>query len=240
MTDYSEYETKCRNAHDKNFLSNTPAEFQDLYFAVRRFTMLSRERLYDVFLSCEYLADAEIAGDLVEIGCWGGGTLALALSATKDHKVSRLVWGYDTFEGHPEPSADELDVWGNSQLSKFQDMKLKGESWASKSLDEVSSCIEQVSESEMPRLRLVKGRAEESIRAQHPGSVALLRIDVDWYEPSLAAWQELYPRVPSGGVIIVDDYGHHSGSKKAFHEFFGSRHPKFTHVDYSCISFVKP
>ncbi|NBO33603.1 MAG: macrocin O-methyltransferase, partial [Actinobacteria bacterium] len=65
-------------------------------------------------------------------------------------------------------------------------------------------------------------------------------IDVDWYEPSLAAWQELYPRVPSGGVIIVDDYGHHSGSKKAFHEFFGSRHPKFTHVDYSCISFVKP
>jgi hypothetical protein len=240
MTDYSEYEMKCRNAHDKNFLNNTPTEFQELYFGVRHFTMLSRERLYDVFLSCRYLAEAKVVGDIVEVGCWGGGTLALALSATQNDEVYRTVWGYDTFEGHPEPSADELDVWGNSQLEKFQVMRRKGEGWASKSLDEVLSNIEQVSRTEISRLRLVKGKAEESIQRQHPESVAILRIDVDWYEPSLAAWQQLYPRVPSGGIVIVDDYGHHSGSKKAFLEFFGSRHPKFTHVDYSCISFVKP
>ena len=70
-TSYSEYELKCRNAHDKNFLEGTPTQFQRLYFQVRNFTMLSRERLYDFFVSVRHVARQAIEGDIVEVGCWG-------------------------------------------------------------------------------------------------------------------------------------------------------------------------
>ena len=34
----------------------------------------------------------------------------------------------------------------------------------------------------------------------------LLNLDVDLYEPTLIALEHLYPKVISGGVVIVDEY----------------------------------
>jgi len=240
VTNYSEYELKCRNAHDKNFLERTPTQFQELYLQVRNFTMLSRERLYDFFVSVRHVARQGIQGDIVEVGCWGGGALAVALACLQsEYELTRKVWGFDTFEGHPEPSADELDVWGNSQLMRYRESLAKGEDWCKVDIDQVRQNVKSVCAS-IERLNLVKGKAEESLRLESPEAVSVLRIDVDWYEPSLATLETLYPRLASGGVLIIDDYGHHSGSRKAFDEFFGSAAPKITHIDYSCITMVKP
>jgi O-methyltransferase len=38
--------------------------------------------------------------------------------------------------------------------------------------------------------------------------VAVLRLDTDWYASTLVELEALYPRVSSGGVLLVDDYGH--------------------------------
>lgn len=240
MTDYSEYETKCRNAHDKNFLANTPSDFRDLFFKVRDFTMLSRERLYDLYVSINHVIRQSIPGDIVEVGCWGGGALAVALACVESAPGRyRAVWGYDTFEGHPEPSADEFDVWGKNQLRRFREISAHGEGWCKVDIDQVRRNIASVCKS-TESLHLVKGRAEESLKLASPEVVSVLRIDVDWYEPSLESLLVLYPRLARGGVLIIDDYGHHSGSRKAFDEFFGLTPPKITHIDYSCITMVKP
>ncbi len=240
MTEYSDYELKCRNAHDKNFLSNAPEQFRELYFQVRNFTMLSRERLYDFYLSVDYVMDNEIRGDIVEVGCWGGGALALALSRViTRHGQKRNVWGFDTFEGHPEPSSDELDVWGNNQLERFEEFRSRGDDWCKVEIKQVRENVETVCAS-TKQLQLIKGKAEETLKVEVPETVSVLRIDVDWYEPSLASLDVLYPRLSRGGVLIIDDYGHHSGSRKAFNEYFRSSCPKITHIDYSCISLVKP
>ena len=239
MSTYSEYELKCRNAHDKNFLASRPQDFQDLYLSARDVTMLSRERLFDFYDSVNYVIENGIDGDIVEVGCWGGGALAIAVAKVMSKGARRTVWGYDTFEGHPEPSADELDVWGNNQLERFNDFKVRGDDWCKVAIDTVATNIRTIAGS-VDCLSLVKGRAEQTLQLEAPRTVAVLRCDVDWYEPSLETFRVLYPRVSSGGVVIVDDYGHHSGSRKAVDEYFGTRHPKFTHIDYSCISFVKP
>ncbi len=239
LTKYSTYELKCRNAHDKNFLANTSEEFQRLYLEAREVTMLSRERLFDLYSSVGHVIRHEIPGDIVEVGCWGGGALAIALSVVQANGSDKCVWGFDTFEGHPEPSPDELDVWGNSQLERFKELQAQGADWCKVAIEDVQQNVAAICRS-TDGLRLVKGKAEETLPIHYPERVSIIRCDVDWYEPSMATFRSLYPRLSSGGIVIVDDYGHHSGSKKAVDEYFGELHPKFTHIDYSCITFVKP
>lgn len=89
-------------------------------------------------------------------------------------------------------------------------------------------------------MELIKGLCQETLPGSAPRTIAVLRLDVDWYEPTLVALRLLYPRISSGGVCIVDDYGHHSGARQAFDEYFGeSLRSKVFNTDYSCISFQK-
>ncbi len=61
---------------------------------------------------------------------------------------------------------------------------------------------------------------EETIPEILPEKVALLRLDTDWYESTLHELKHLYPRLSLNGVLIIDDYGHWAGSKKATDEYF--------------------
>ena len=52
-----------------------------------------------------------------------------------------------------------------------------------------------------------------------PRSIALLRLDTDWYESTRHELEHLYPLLSSAGVLIIDDYGGWEGSRKATEEF---------------------
>jgi len=52
-----------------------------------------------------------------------------------------------------------------------------------------------------------------------PGKIALLRLDTDWYESTAHELKHLYPLLVPGGVIIIDDYGHWEGARKAVDEY---------------------
>ena len=69
-------------------------------------------------------------------------------------------------------------------------------------------------------MHFVRGRVEETLPAAVPDTVALLRLDTDWYESTKHELEQLYPRLVQGGVLIIDDYGHWQGSKKATDEYF--------------------
>jgi O-methyltransferase len=47
--------------------------------------------------------------------------------------------------------------------------------------------------------------------------------------------------VSSGGIVIIDDYGHWDGSRKAVDEFLAG-HPdiKLIPIDYTGVMFYKP
>jgi hypothetical protein len=63
----------------------------------------------------------------------------------------------------------------------------------------------------------------------------VLRLDTDWYESTKHELVHLYPRLSPGGVLILDDYGHYEGARRAVDEYFeqvGER-PLLTRVDYT-------
>ncbi len=49
--------------------------------------------------------------------------------------------------------------------------------------------------------------------------IALLRLDTDWYESTKHEMEHLFPRLARGGVLVIDDYGHWQGARKAVDEY---------------------
>ena len=70
------------------------------------------------------------------------------------------------------------------------------------------------------RIHFVRGPVEETLPAGAPDEIALLRLDTDWYESTRHELEHLYPRLAAGGVLLVDDYGHWEGARKAVDEYF--------------------
>ena len=70
------------------------------------------------------------------------------------------------------------------------------------------------------KILFVPGRVEETIPTQVPEKIALLRLDTDGYKSTYHELEHLYPCLSEGGILIVDDYGHWQGAKKAVDEFF--------------------
>jgi hypothetical protein len=92
------------------------------------------------------------------------------------------------------------------------------------------------------RLHFVKGPVEETIPASVPERIALLRLDTDWYESTRHELIHLFPRLAAGGVLIVDDYGHWRGCRRATDEYFEQTgvHILLHRVDYTGVIGVKP
>jgi hypothetical protein len=72
-----------------------------------------------------------------------------------------------------------------------------------------------------------------------PTSIAILRLDTDWYESTKIELEILYPLLQPGGILIIDDYGYWSGSRKAVDEYFEGKTPFMFQVDSDCRMIVK-
>jgi len=70
----------------------------------------------------------------------------------------------------------------------------------------------------------------------------LLRIDIDWHASYRHLLESLYDRLIPGGVLLLDDYGHYLGARRAVDEFRRERgiHLPLMRVDYSCRMMIKP
>ena len=90
--------------------------------------------------------------------------------------------------------------------------------WAVASLEDVQAGFATVPYPS-ERVHYVKGPIEQTIPAQMPDQIAILRLDTDWYESTAHEFEHLYPRLVSGGVLMIDDYGFWKGSREATDEF---------------------
>jgi len=91
-------------------------------------------------------------------------------------------------------------------------------------------------------VRYLKGPVEQTLPALGPpGPIALLRLDTDWYESTKHELMHLFPLVRPGGILIIDDYGHWEGARKAVDEYFAATgRPFFLHrIDYTGRLLVK-
>jgi hypothetical protein len=196
-------------------------EFAELHERCAPFTMTSRERMYALWQAINHVTAAKVPGDIVECGVWrGGSTLLAAMTLARRGDAERRLWLFDTFEGMAEPGPmdavgasgeDPRAVWSASQTDDHN-------TWCYASLDDVTANM-TLSGLASERFTFVKGKVEDTIPASIPGPIAVLRLDTDWYESTRHELHHLFPLLQPGGVLIIDDYGHWEGARRAVDEY---------------------
>src|SRR3546814_12950692 len=92
------------------------------------------------------------------------------------------------------------------------------------------------------RSHFVEGKVEETVPEHTPDTIALLRLDTDWYSSTKHELHHLYPRLAQGGVLIIDDYGHWAGCRRAVDEYLLNIKPTplLCRIDYTGRICIKP
>jgi len=224
-------------------LATSPADVAILDAALP-FTMTGPERVLAVIDAVRHVVRAGVPGAVVECGVWRGGSMVAAARTLLDSGAAdRDLYLFDTFDGMPEPSAVDVDYGGRPAAPVYNARRTAGggSTWCGASLEEVQATMERTGYP-AERLRLIKGRVEQTIPSHAPAQIALLRLDTDWYESTQHELTHLYPRVSAGGVLIVDDYGHWEGARRAVDNYFSNdeRPPFLSRIDYSGRIGVKP
>jgi O-methyltransferase len=189
--------------------------------SVKPFTLTNPEKLYALINAVRHVCDHEIPGSIVECGVWSGGSMqAAALTLLERQDVERELYLFDTFDGMTEPSPEDRTVGTDTRASGLLATADPETSaiWARASLQDVKDGFARVPYPP-ERIHYVAGDVEETIPRQAPESIAVLRLDTDWYASTKHELEHLYPRVVPGGVVIVDDYGHWQGARLATDEF---------------------
>lgn len=223
--------------------SDMDREFAAIYKKCRIYTMTSCERMYALYKAVQYIVDARIPGDLVECGIWrGGSTMVMAYVLLAKAETKRTIYLYDTFAGMPEPGPRDISSSDSEIAMKTWKKNITNthNEWCFASLSEVRRNMLSTGYP-ASRIRLVKGRVEDTIPGIAPSQVALLRLDTDWYESTYHELTHLFPRLSHGGILIIDDYGHWKGAKEAVDAYFMEQNTSIflNRVDSTCRLGIK-
>jgi len=167
--------------------------------------------------------------------------MAVALTLAQLGEKARDLYLYDTFEGMTPPTAVDRTQDGTSAQTHLNRDVNKAVYWCVAGLDDVRQNMASTGYPQ-ERIHFAKGPVETTIPREAPNvPVALLRLDTDWYESTKHELIHLFPRVSEGGVVIIDDYGHWEGARKAVDEYLGALTRTFYihRIDYTGRLLVK-
>ena len=173
------------------------------------FTMISRG-LYKENLNLAQRVMVE--GDVVECGSWRGGMIA-GIAEVLGKK--RKYYLYDSFEGLPQAQA----IDGASAIAWQKDTK---------STLYFDNCTADINDANRAMERAgvqyecIKGWFNDTLPSNTVESIALLRLDGDWYDSTMICLKHFYPKVATGGLILIDDYPTWDGCSRAVHDYLSS------------------
>ncbi|MBW4481633.1 MAG: TylF/MycF family methyltransferase [Tildeniella torsiva UHER 1998/13D] len=188
---------------------------------VQEKTMTSPERLNCLMNSVKYLVSNCIEGSVVECGVWKGGSMmAVAYMLKELSDINRDLYLFDTYEGMPPPTQKDR-TYRNVDAYSLLNSNNPAEKQAYLCYSSLQEVQENLDLTDYPskRIHFIKGKVEDTIPEQAPQTIALLRLDTDWYESTKHELEHLFPRLVPGGVIIIDDYGYWKGCKEATDEY---------------------
>ncbi|MBL0744035.1 TylF/MycF/NovP-related O-methyltransferase [Chryseolinea lacunae] len=192
----------------------------EVFGKVTPYTMTSIDRVKCLIDSVNYITKNRIEGDFVECGVWkGGSVMAMAYTLIESKDTSRKIHLYDTFDGMSAPTDMDEDLKGVKASERLaSESKETSWGWAYSPIDEVQKNIASTGYP-ASNFNFIKGKAEDTIPSNVPSKIALLRLDTDWYESTRVEMEYLFPRLAKGGILIIDDYGHWKGCRKAIDEY---------------------
>ncbi len=184
-------------------------EFERLYGAILQHTLLDKERALSLWKLQKCLNTHSIAGDVVECGSYKGGSSAILRAAMGDRKL----WIYDSFEGMP----------ATTEKDGIEAVNYVGECKASE--QDVIEILNKTG-AHPDEYIISKGWFQDSFKKVLPRSVAFLHVDADWYDSVTLVLNTFYDLIPSGGCVVLDDFGYWEGCREAFYDFCAERNEK--------------
>lgn len=191
--------------------------------AEAQITMVSIPKMVDTVLAARHVVEQNVPGQFVEAGVWRGGISILAKIVFEKLGSDKEVWLYDTFQGMTEPSPADVGLTTGevARDTYFRKQTDSHNDWCFADLREVKeNCFRWGVD--MSGMRFIQGDVTETLidPSKLPDSISILRLDTDWYESTRIELEVFYPRLASNGVLMIDDYGHWAGQKKAVDEYF--------------------
>ncbi len=185
------------------------------------------DTILNSYNSSLHVIENKIEGDYVECGVAAGSQIASMGIACKVKGEKRKIWAFDSFEGIPmacekddqqpgvqyfsEPLAfvedkDSLLVSSKITVHPLQNVKNNLTSWQLDLNDFV----------------FVKGWFQKTLphTAEKIDKISILRLDGDLYESTKVCLDYLFPKLVSGGILIIDDWAL-KGCRVACDEYFG-------------------
>lgn len=202
-------------------LSDLSQEQRHIVMRARPFTMTSLERIAALVHAIEYTVKNSIPGVFVECGVWkGGSSMAAALTYLELGKTDVDLFLFDTFAGMPPPGDKDFHSATGRTASELLSKSAEADDITARApIEEVRRNLEST-KYPTRHLHFIKGMVEETIPLHAPDQISVLRLDTDWYSSTKHELMHLYPRLAKHGVLIIDDYGHWAGARKAVDEYF--------------------
>jgi O-methyltransferase len=189
-----------------------------LFLKYKARTMLSpRSYIENLALMSAALRDPDLRkGAIVECGTWRGG---MSAGMIETGGPERRYYFFDSFEGLPpaqEIDGREAKQWqANAASPNFHNN-------CSASLDDFRESIGMTG-CPPSNISIRKGFFEDTLPAFDPPSIAVLRLDADWYASTMVCLESLWDHVLVGGLVLIDDYYTWDGCSKAVHAFLAKR-----------------
>jgi O-methyltransferase len=173
------FEIKVSRIVEEVFPAELSEKTTKILKEVEPFTMTSQARLTSLAISVNYINESGIAGDIVECGVWAGGSITAAIKIDKQFKSARKYWLYDTFEGMTVPSIQDPEKAHRG----YQERKTVtgGSAWCNVDQTTVKTNLENLGV-DLTDCIFVAGDVADTLSSIKPKSIALLRLDTDWYE----------------------------------------------------------
>jgi hypothetical protein len=180
-----------------------------IYYPTYGKTTLSTKKLDSLLRLLQGCLSRNVDGDLIECGVFRGGSLAEIGRMAQKMTPSKQVFGADTFEGHPFDSPE--DVPPDSQLVHHKGL------FSGNNFDRVSAMLE---ENGLTNTSLLKGMVGDTLPTLGDRKFCFVHLDMDLYVSTRQALEYLEPRLVSGGILVLDDYGSYDapGVEKAVSE----------------------
>ena len=158
----------------------------------------------EAYLLYSCVKNLKVSGDVAEVGVYQGASAKLMHIAMGD----RILHAFDTFQGLPGSSAYDSHLLTDGLF-----------------LDTLENVKKYLGDG--LHIRLYKGIfPSETGHLVEKNKFAFVHLDTDLYEGTKKSLEFFYPLIPSGGAIIIHDYTHLDGVKKATDEFFSDK-PEF-------------
>ena len=149
---------------------------------------------YRVYMCCWAAAHAtHLPGDFVECGVNTGITSVAVCTFVNFNETGKRFYLFDTYNGIPLEQANEAERDPRTAESALH----------------YSECFELACRNfaPWPRCVLVRGRVPETFAQVDIKAVAYMHLDMNIAAPEIAAIEHFWPRLVTGGIVMLDDYG---------------------------------